>query len=614
MSRNRIIYILSALLIVIMIAAGLPASAHATRVFTDVGDGKWYDEYVLKAYQAGLISGYQDATFKPDNPVTNMEVIVSLAKMTGIDNDSDLNINTYIEKYGTAMDGSRIPVWAKKYIAYALEKGIIQEEELATFVKSDGTATNAKRYQVAVYFARALGLEQEAEALGTIILNFKDNELISPWSRGYIKVLVDREIISGDTEGKFNPNNEITRAGIAKMLATSLDVIGELPAAGVTEVEGVIEEVIRGTSRTSIKFSLQDGSLDIYEVAPDATVKLDDATASLSGVSDGQQAVLGIRDGKIVSIEVFSTEEEIEGIIISALDMTPDSLITIEDEEGDKHTYRVKDSAVITLDGNTVFFEYLKSGDRVTASIRNNYAVQIEAESKTKTVAGIFQGFRTENRLILILKTGSQETEYTVDEDVEVERDGKDRGLEDLRKGDEVEITTEYGVVTRIEAESVDKEIEGTIYSLLIARPHQLTIENEDGETETYTIALDVSVEIDGKTAGIYDLRLDYEVDVEIESDEIVSIEANSVVAKNEIIGTVEYVNTDVNVVTLKVLDTSTNTYILKQINTNDDTRIMDSDGDKKYLRHIDEGDRLIVIGHSELGVFIADSIIITNR
>jgi len=114
---------------------------------------------------------------------------------------------------------------------------------------------------------------------------------------------------------------------------------------------------------------------------------------------------------------------------------------------------------------------------------------------------------------------------------------------------------------------------------------------------------------VDGKTASVYDLRLDYILDIKVESDEIVSIKAESVAEQNEVLGTVEYVNTDVEVITIK----ESNTNALRQINIDADTRIVNSSGTRRYLRHIDVGDRLVVFGRSELGVFIADTIIIRD-
>lgn len=616
MLKNRAIRALYVLLAAFVFLYSAWVPVQATRVFTDVSEGDWFNEYVLKAYRANLIGGYGDATFKPYRPVTKIEVIVSLAKLAGLENDRT-NLDTYRQKYNSVMDSARIPVWAKDYVAYALEKGIVDEEELITFVKSDGSASNAKRYEVAVYFARTLGLQDEAKALGEVILPFKDNELISKWTRGYIKVLADRNIISGDNEGKFNPNDEITRAAIAKMLATSLDLVEEKEeeTAALTEVKGRIEEVIKGTGRTVIKVSLDSGSTGIYDTAEEVSVKVDGMDATVDDIKAGQEATLKIRENQVVSVEATSKVEELEGVINQVLDLSSYSLIVVEDETGEKHTFRVADNANVKLDGSTAGLGQLKPGDKVLVTLANQNAVRIEAETKTRVYSGTFGGLETGDKgLKLILRQNRGETEYPVDDNADVERDGRDRGLNDLRKGDQVEITTEYGIVTKIVAESVDRELEGTIYSLLIARPHQLTILTEDGETESFVVPVDVDIEIDGKAAGIYDLRLDYRVEVKVESDEVVSIEATSIAAENEIIGVVEYVNTSVNVITVKVLDATTNSYTVKQVNVTDDTRIMDRDGDRKYLRHIEPGDRLVVVGHSELGVFIADTIMITNK
>ncbi len=602
--KHKVFYLLLAVLV---LAAGMPLSAGAARVFTDVGDGEWYDTYVMKAYEAGLISGFEDATFKPNSPISKMEAIICLARLAGF--GSDTAVDSYIQKFNTRMDSDRIPVWAKGYVAFALEKGIVTEEEIATFVKSDGSSNNAKRYEVAVYFARALGFEQQAGSMTNVVLNFVDNEVISNWSKGYIKVLYDRGIMKGDSQNKFNPNNEITRAEIATMLSSSLEHAGTVNT-GTSTVEGRIDEVVTSTGRTVIKISDTDDEIDMYDVATAVTVRLNGTSASLSSIAAGQQGTFGIRDDKIVSIDVVSRAGTVKGIVRSVYIGSGFSSITIEeDDDGDRLTYRLMANAVIRLDGQTVGLEQISSGDSVTVTASDTYATRVEAERKTKTAMGIFAGLKTDKNLILVLKKGSQETEYPVDDDAQVRRDGRNRGFEDLRRGDEIEITIEYGIVTKIEADSVDREVEGTLESLAIGRPHQLTILKKDGETETFILPVDVKIELDGKTASVYDLRLDYFLEIEVESDEVVGIEAESVADRNEVMGTVEYVNTDVNVITLK--DSGTNT--LRQINVNDDTRIMNSSGTRRYMRHIDVGDRLVVFGRSELGVFIADSVIIRD-
>lgn len=612
MAKGKGLKILSVTLAVLVLAAGLPLTAAAARVFTDVGDGEWYDTYILKAYEAGLITGFEDATFKPNEKINKVQVIICLARLAGYANDP--GVDTYIQRQKAKIAANGIPEtaygWAYGYLAFALEKGIVTEEELATFIKSDGTSNNAKRYEVAVYFARALGLEAEAKSYINLVLDFVDNELISQWSRGYIKVLLDRGIMKGDNNNRFNPNNEITRAEVATMLSSSLEYAGTAQA-GVTSIEGTIQEVVTGAGRTIIKISAADGTMDIYDTAPNVTVKLNGLTSTLANIAAGQQGTFGIKNDKIVSIDVTSKAAALEGIVKSVYDGGgySGSYIVIEDDDGVRTTYWMTASTIIRLDGSAAVLSQISTGDRVSITASGDTATRIEAETREKTILGIFSGLKTETNLILILKKGTQEIEYQVDDDVEVRRDGRKKGIEDLRKGDEIEITLEYDIVTRIEAESQDRDVEGKIFSLLIARPHQLTIINEDGDQETFVVPIDVEIELDGKPASIYDLRLDYEIEAEVESDEIVSIEAKSVAFQDDFIGTVEYVNTSVNVITVKTADGS-----IRRINVNDDTRIMNSSGTRRYIKHIEAGDRLMVTGHTELGVFIADTIVISSQ
>jgi len=44
--------------------------------FKDVPKGTWYYGYVNAAAKAGLVTGYEDGTYRPNNPVTRAELAV----------------------------------------------------------------------------------------------------------------------------------------------------------------------------------------------------------------------------------------------------------------------------------------------------------------------------------------------------------------------------------------------------------------------------------------------------------------------------------------------------------------------------------------------------------
>ena len=51
------------------------------KTFTDIKDGEWYYSAVLEAARDGIIVGYEDSTFRPDNGLTRAEYAVMWQRM-----------------------------------------------------------------------------------------------------------------------------------------------------------------------------------------------------------------------------------------------------------------------------------------------------------------------------------------------------------------------------------------------------------------------------------------------------------------------------------------------------------------------------------------------------
>jgi hypothetical protein len=52
-------------------------------IFNDVDESHWAYEYINKAYSLGIIKGYNDNTFKPDNEISYQEAITILLNVAG---------------------------------------------------------------------------------------------------------------------------------------------------------------------------------------------------------------------------------------------------------------------------------------------------------------------------------------------------------------------------------------------------------------------------------------------------------------------------------------------------------------------------------------------------
>ena len=57
--------------------AGEPA-AKGTASFTDIAEGQWYTDAVNWAAEQGVVNGYPDGSFKPEQTATRAEVAVML--------------------------------------------------------------------------------------------------------------------------------------------------------------------------------------------------------------------------------------------------------------------------------------------------------------------------------------------------------------------------------------------------------------------------------------------------------------------------------------------------------------------------------------------------------
>ena len=77
--RKILVLILTLSLVVSMGAVSVSAVS-----FSDVPEGKWYSESVMRWADAGIINGYTDGTFKPTANVTRAEFAKIIASTLGL--------------------------------------------------------------------------------------------------------------------------------------------------------------------------------------------------------------------------------------------------------------------------------------------------------------------------------------------------------------------------------------------------------------------------------------------------------------------------------------------------------------------------------------------------
>lgn len=165
--------------------------------FTSLKDVKnhWAKASIDKAVQYGILKGYEDGTFKPDEPITRAEACAIVAKLTNYTNE---NYNNSPFSDVTKDD------WYFNYVVHCQIHNKVNGYEDGTF-RPNNRLTRA-----------------EATKLLTLISKIYINSTIkdsaftdvskSHWAIKFINALTDRGVINGYEDGTFRPDSNITRA------------------------------------------------------------------------------------------------------------------------------------------------------------------------------------------------------------------------------------------------------------------------------------------------------------------------------------------------------------------------------------------------------------------
>lgn len=116
---------------------------YKTSEFSDVTTDQWFAPYVMWAADKGIVEGYDDKTFGPDNNITREEMAVMLVRFT---NFKKLSMPNLVSKI-TFKDESDISSWAKSAVLAIQTSGIISGRDTGDFDPS-ANATRAESAKI----------------------------------------------------------------------------------------------------------------------------------------------------------------------------------------------------------------------------------------------------------------------------------------------------------------------------------------------------------------------------------------------------------------------------------------------------------------------------------
>lgn len=201
--------VLSVFLAVLMILTLVPF-VQAAPSFSDVPRSHWAYKEITEMAAKGIIKGYEDGKFRPNQQVTRAE----FAKIMIAAADVDIRTNKISQTFVDVPKSH----WAFPYVEHAKPYLTGYKSGTRYYYKPDQYAV---REDIAVALVRLLGYDRTHKADLDVLKRFRDHGRISTNLRPYIAIAIQTDLMKG-YNNEFRPLDPITRAEAASLLYRAL--------------------------------------------------------------------------------------------------------------------------------------------------------------------------------------------------------------------------------------------------------------------------------------------------------------------------------------------------------------------------------------------------------
>lgn len=579
------------LLITAMILSSISVLyADATIIkFTDISNS-WARQNIINVYNKGLMNGISENLFKPLDKITNFQALISITRMTNA--KEKYNLAALEAKYkDSVLDVYNVPDYARQETAYCLEVGIVTLNDISALTPS----TNVTKQVVSAYLAKAFGVTYDPTK-PIVFLGYSDSMFIIKENKAYIKYLIDIGVLSiqGDTAGKFNPDEVITRETYAKMLDVGSDKYKELYPSTSTDPTIPTDPIIP-----------TDPTIPVDPTTPTVPTAPTEPTTPEIPITPTEPAIQPDYIGRVdqVIIEYGVIVFQIQGA---------DNITTSKD-------FSVADDITCTIDGvESSYYWKIKNGDKVFIYVNKEGKISnLVVDSRTKKISGTVESLLVTDKMELTIKVkdmGSQK--YYITENTKITKNKTLVKYDALKAGDNVLLTVADEDVLDINADSTISSNNGVIESIMYTRTSapMITMIGLDGKPIKYFIRKDLeskNILINDKESSVYDLRPGMQVKVELENDEIIKLTSIKSETNNKMDGTIKYINNTFKIIVLSTYG-SDGVEKTTEISVEDST-ITDVTLGELTLDKLKVGDQVTVFAADDAGKLKASLIILNN-
>ena len=185
-----------------------PGVAKPITGFTDVPNDFWAGAYIGELSRRNILGGYQDGTFKPNEPINRGQFASLLGKAFGKPKErQSISFQDVPENY-----------WARSSIDDAVQTGFMSGYSEGVFRPDQ----QIPLYQLQVALATGLKLQPQTPATQTLG-KFNDVGDLPKWSQDKVAAAVESGVVTGfPSAQQLTPNRVATRADAAALIYQAL--------------------------------------------------------------------------------------------------------------------------------------------------------------------------------------------------------------------------------------------------------------------------------------------------------------------------------------------------------------------------------------------------------
>lgn len=511
--------------------AGTTVSAGVVQRFSDVSPQHWAIKHITKLASLGIIQGFERAEYRPETSVSQQDVIVMAIRMMGLEDQALDN------KTATVLP-ILVSDYAKPYVAYAFDKGLIltQEEAADTSSKTAWGSREATREWVAKLVIRAIGRENLARQQAASPSTFTDAKDMSDWANGYINAAAALQIVQGFEDNDFRPQGKVTRAQMATFLSRADKELS-------TRSERVTIGYVMEMTDRKISVLNSQGTTNSYTISTDTVIynAKDDTRIPLSTIKLTNEVYVVHNQGGALYVELTNDEEQMETYEGTLGQIFLDQMMLSVQQGTQSTLYKLASNVTITdASGRGLSLGSIEPGSIL--ELKRNKLLQeneishilVKQTPLSKTAEGTILNINMDQKQITFLDqtTGLNETYPFPALATVTMPDGTITDLSKLRVGDSVTYnikSNEAVSVTIRKQADVTQSVEGSLESMSDDKKI-MTVKKSGGTTlGAYFIADNALVSIDGlPNASLFDIETGDTLKLDLVNEKVVKVTVTS--------------------------------------------------------------------------------------